>query len=227
MTAIRWPDEVLRPTNVAFDLDSRSLAGPASVSGATQVVASEAGIWKATYGNIVVKSRRAVLAHRAIAALLEGRLGSILVPLCRGYGPSSGAVLTADEEALFAQVPHSDDALFDDDTGYVGSLTDVVLAADAAVRATTLMVTVNYAADDIQPGMHFSLGERLYRVRTFDADTGTMTIRPPLREAVTAGDVLNFDDPVCRMRLANDDGLDLELALRRFSSPSVQFIEDL
>ncbi|TIN83097.1 hypothetical protein [Mesorhizobium sp.] len=227
MTAIRWPEEVLRPQNVSFDIDSRSLAGPTSVSGATQVVSSDAGIWKATFGSIVVKSRGAVLAHRAIAALMEGRLGSILVPLCRGYGPSSSAVLTEDEKALFAQVPHSDDAYFDDDTGYVGSLTDVVLSADAAVRATTLMVTVNYAADDIQPGMHFSLGERLYRVRTFDADTGTMTIRPPLRDAVTAGDALDFDDPVCRMRLANDDGLDLELALRRFGSPTVQFVEDI
>lgn len=227
MTTIRWPDDVLRPQNVSFDLDSRSLAGPASVSGATQVVASDAGIWKATFGSVIVKSRQAVLAHRAIAALLEGRLGSILVPLCRGYGPSSGAVLSEDEKALFAQVPHDDDAFFDDDTGYVGSLTDVVLAADAAVRATTLHVTVNYAADDIQPGMHFSLGERLYRIRTYDAPTGAMTIRPPLREAVTAGDRLEFDSPVCRMRLLQDDGLDLELALRRFGSPTVQFIEDV
>lgn len=224
---IRWPCEILRPQNVAFDLDSRSLAGPASVSGATQVVASDAGIWKATYGSVIVKSRQAVLVHRALAALLEGRLGSIIVPLCSAYGPSSGAVLTADEEALLEQVPHSDDSWFDDDTGYVGGLTDVVLAADAAVRATTLTATVYYAPDDIQPGMHFSLGERLYRIRTYDADTGVMTIRPPLREAVTAGDALNFDDPVCRMRLASDDGLDLELSLRKFATPTVAFIEDV
>lgn len=223
---ILFPIHILRPQNVSFDLDSRSLAGPASVSGSTQVVASSAGIWKATLGSIIVKSRNAVLAHRAIAALLEGRLGSILIPLCRGYGPSSGAVLSADEEALFAEVPHSDDALFDDDTGYVGSLTNVVAAADAVAGATTLVVTVNYAADTIQPGQHFSLDERLYRIRTFDSTTGTMTVRPPLREAVTAGDVLSFDDPVCRMRLANDDGLDLELALRKFGTPTIQFVED-
>ncbi|TGP65454.1 hypothetical protein EN868_03115 [Mesorhizobium sp. M2D.F.Ca.ET.225.01.1.1] len=227
MTTIRWPDDVLRSQNISFDLDSRSLAGPASVSGATQVISSDSGLWKATFGGVIVKSRQAVLAHRAIAALLEGRLGSILIPLCRGYGPSSGAVLSEDEKALFAQVPHGDHSFFDDGTGYVGSLTNVVLAADAAVRATTLHVTVNYAADDIQPGMHFSLGERLYRIRTYDATTGAMTIRPPLREAVTAGDILNFDDPCCRMRLMNDDGMDLQLALRRFGNPTVQFIEDV
>lgn len=227
MTATRWPEDVLVPQNVAFDLDSRSLAGPASVSGSSQVIASNAGLWKATLGNVVVKSRAAVLTHRAIAALLEGRLGSILIPLCRAYGPSSGAVLSADQEALFNQVPHSDDALFDDSTGYVGSLTSVTAASNAAVGATTLMVTVTYASEAIQPGEHFSIGERLYRVRTFDAGTGTMTIRPPLREAVTAGDVLDFDDPVCRMRLMQDDGMDLELALRRFGTPTIQFVEDL
>lgn len=224
---IRWPCSVLRAQNIAVDLDSRTLAGPASVSGATQVVSSDAGIFKVTLGGVVVKTRQQVLVHRAIAALLEGRLGSILIPICRAYGPSSNAILMDDQEALFNPVPHSDDSYFDDDTGYVGSLTDVVLAADAAVRATTLNVTVNYAADDIQPGEHFSLGERLYRIRSYDADTGVMTIRPPLREAVPAGDELNFDDPVVRCRLASDDGMDLELSLRRFATPTIQFVEDV
>ena len=66
-----------------------------------------------------------------------------------------------------------------------------------------------------------------YRVLTFDPDTGAMKFRPPLREAVVAGTELNFDDPVCRMRLASDDAMDLELALRRFGNPTVNFLEDV
>lgn len=218
---IRWPDAVLRPQNVAFDIAPRSLAGPSSVSGVTQVVASDAGIWKATLGGVIVKSRAEVLAFRAIANLLEGRLGTILVPLCRAYQP-----VPADSDALYDDVPHSDDSLFEDDTGYVGTVIDVVAAAPAAVRAVSMTVTVNYAGD-IEPGQHFSLGERLYRVRTFDAGTGAMTFRPPLREAAAAGDALNFDDPVCLMRLASDDAMNLELSLRRFGNPTVNFIEAL
>lgn len=220
---IRWPCEILVPRDVSFDIAPRSLAGPASVSGATQVVSSDAGIWKATYASIVVNNRSAVLAHRAISAILEGRLGSILVPLCRGYQPVPAGAVAA---GLYDQVPHGDDALFDDDTGYVGEVIDVVAAADVALRATAMAVTVNYAGD-IQPGQHFSLGERLYRIRTYDQETGAMTFRPPLREAVLAGDRLEFDDPVCRMRLASDDGMDLQLSLRRFGTPTVQFIEDV
>ncbi|AZO04588.1 hypothetical protein [Mesorhizobium sp. M2A.F.Ca.ET.043.02.1.1] len=220
---IRWPCEVLVPRDVAFDLAPRSLAGPASVNGATQVVSSDAGIWKATYSSIVVNNRNAVLAHRAISTLLEGRLGSILVPLCRGYQPVPDGAVAA---GLYDQVPHSDDALFDDGTGYVGEVIDVVAAAPAALRATTMTVTVGYAGA-IQPGQHFSLGERLYRIRTFDQKTGTMTFRPPLREPVLSGDRLEFDDPVCRMRLASDDSMDLQLSLRRFGTPTVQFVEDV
>lgn len=220
---IRWPEKVLRPQNVAFDLAPRSLAGPASVSGKTQVVSSDAGLWKFTFGNVVVNGRDRVLAWRAIQALLEGRLGTILVPLCRGYQPvPAGAV----EAGLWGDVPHSDDADFSDDTGYVGTVISVVAAEDVASRAVSMTADVTYSGD-LQSGQHFSIGERLYRIRTFDADTGTMTFRPPLREAVAAGTELNFDGPVCRMRLASDDAMDLELALRRFGNPTVNFLEDV
>lgn len=220
---IRWPEQVLRPQNVAFDLAPRSLAGPASVSGKTQVVSSDAGIWKVTFGNLIIRRRGEVLAHRAIANLLEGRLNPIVVPLCRGYQPvPAGAV----DAGLYDDVPHSDDADFSDGTGYVGTVISVVAADDVPVRAISMPVIVTYAGD-IQPGQHFSVGERLYRVRTFDLDTGTMTFRPPLREAIAAGMELNFNDPVCRMRLASDDGMDLELALRRFGNPTVNFLEDV
>jgi hypothetical protein len=220
---IRWPDKVLRPQDVAFDLAPRSLAGPSSVSNVSQVVSSDAGIWKARFSNILVRDRASVITHRAVAALLEGRLGTILVPLCRAYQPvPDGAV----EDGLYDETEHDDDTLFDDDTGYITTVIDVVASADAAVRASSMNVTVNNAGD-ILPGQHFSIGERLYRVRTFDADTGDMTFRPILREAVTAGDKLEFDDPVCRMRLTTDDAMDLELTLRRFAQPTVQFIEDV
>lgn len=220
---IRWPCDVLVAKNVSFDLDSRSLAGPASVSGASQVISSDAGIWKATLGEIVIATRNAVLAHRALAALLEGRLGSVIIPLCRAYQPvPDGAV----EAGLYDAVPHSDDAFFSDGSGYVGRVIDVTVAGSYSPRAVSMFAGVTHAGL-IQAGQHFSIGERLYRVRSYDVTSGVLTFRPPLREAVTSGTKLNFDDPVCRMRLMQDDGMDLELAMRRFGTPTVQFIEDV
>jgi len=211
----------LRCQNLALDLKPRTLSAPPSVSGVAQVVASDAGIWSVTLGNVIISKREAVLAWRAVANLLEGRLGTILVPICRGYQPvPSGA------DGLYEAVPHSDDAFFSDDSGYVGRVIDVVTVGGWAARAVSGFVQVNYAGT-IEPGMHFSVDGRLYRVRTFDTDTGAITFRPPLREAVPSGTNLEFDDPVCLMRLASDDGMSLDLSMRRFATPSVEFIEAL
>jgi hypothetical protein len=224
---LRWPDEILRPQNVAFDIAARTLAAPSSVSGVTQVVATDAGVWKATYGNVLISKRDQVNTFRGISVLLEGRLGSILVPLCRAYQPvPEGAI----EAGAYDTVPHSDLAFFSDGTGYViERVIDVVAGANAAVRAISIQITI-VVAGTIEPGQHFSIGERLYRVRTVNytsSTVATLTFRPPLREAVTAGERLEFEDPVCRMRLATDDAMDLELSLRRFAQPTVMFIEDI
>ena len=90
---IRWPIGILPARDVSFDIASRSLAGPTSISGKTQTVSTDAGLWKATLGSILIRDRNSRLAFRAIANLLEGRLNPILVPLCRGDQPiAEGAV---------------------------------------------------------------------------------------------------------------------------------------
>lgn len=216
-----WPIGVLPPRNLALDITPRSLAAPSSISGITQVVSSDAGIWKITYDAVPVFDAQRIKAWRAIANLLEGRLGSILVPISRFYQPSPEG-----SDPLYRLTPHSDDALFDDGAGYIGRVIDVVTVGSMALRAVSGTVSVNVAGQ-IEPGQHFSVGERLYRVRTFDPDTGAITFRPPLREPVPSGTNLEFDEPVCRMRLATDSEMDLPLDYNRFSFPSVNFIEDL
>lgn len=216
-----WPIGVLPPRNLALDIAPRSLAAPSSISGITQVVSPDAGIWKITYDAVPVFDAQRIKAWRAIANLLEGRLGSILIPITRFYQP-----VPPGSGPLYQQVPHSDDALFDDGSGYIGRVIDVVTVGSMALRAVSGTVQVNYAGD-IEPGQHFSVGERLYRIRTFDPDTGAMTFRPPLRESVPAGTNLEFDNPICRMRLATDAEMDLPLELNRYSFPTVNFIEDL
>jgi hypothetical protein len=193
---ILWPIHRLPARDITAEITSRSLAAPSSISGVQQVVSSDAGLWRITLGSVVVNNRERVLAFRAIANLLEGRLGKILIPLCRGYNPSSG------HKDLFEPVPHSDESPFDDDSEYVGSATSVQLTSDVAARSTSANIVVNYSVGDIEPGQHFSLGgERLYRVRSIvytTPSTAALTFRPPLREAAAEGDFLEFDSPVVR-----------------------------
>lgn len=98
------------------------------------------------------------------------------------------------------------------------------LGADAAIGVVRL--TINQSAGaTIRAGMHFQVGERSYRLIS---GSGTnWRVLPPLRDALTSGATLNFNDPRLRCRLERDDGMDIMLELLRFGKPSVTFIEDV
>src|SRR5690606_14012643 len=98
-----WPINVLPPREFAINLAPRSLAGPSSISGVGQVAASDAGIWKATYGGIPVVSRQKILAWRSLEVWAEGRLHPFLIPITHFYQPYS-----QDWEKAYEPVPHSD-----------------------------------------------------------------------------------------------------------------------
>ncbi|MDE4556456.1 hypothetical protein LOF28_34705, partial [Sinorhizobium meliloti] len=78
------------------------------------------------------------------------------------------------------------------------------LLSAVASRAVSATFNVVAAGAKMQPGQIFSLGERLYRLRTVtwtSATVAAVTFRPPAREAAVAGQRVELDDPVCRMRL--------------------------
>lgn len=125
-------------------------------------------------------------------------------------------------------MPHSDDALFDDGSSYVSFPIIIEAAADALAGAASISVS-KILAGRIDPGMDFSIGHRLYRVRKIESQSSVaavLKIWPTLREDVAEGEALDFYRPVCKVRLATDREMNLSLELGRYDTPSVQFIED-
>lgn len=221
-----WPRAVLKPKRANFNIASRSLAGPSSISGVSQIMASDAGIWKATFADIIIKrSSSAVLAFRAISTLLEGRMHPILLPRCGAYQPYE-----ANWRQLVQGVPHSDGTPFGDASLYRTRSIDIRLVSNIPLRGTAANVVL-VAAGFLHPGQDFSIGERMYRIRTVQMtgdNTAAVTFRPPAREAVAAGSEMEFDNPVCRMRLASDAEMDLDLDMTApWTFPTVNFIEDV
>ena len=219
-----WPLDTLPPRKLQFNLASRSLSGPPAVSGAVQAVSSDAGIWQATYDAIPVHGPQRVKLWRGLSQLLEGRLRSILVPVSNRYQPIPEAY-----RPLIAPAPHSDHTFLGDGTGYVSQIIEASLASSVALRAVSASINIQYS-DHLEPGQDFSIGERLYRIRTvtYTSDaTATITFRPPLREPAVAGTRLEFDHPICRMRLATDREMDLDLDFDLWGFPSINFVEDL
>lgn len=222
MAEYMWPCAVLRARDVAFNLNERTLGTSPSVSGYTQVVSGGPPIWTATLGNIDIRTKEQRLTFKALGALLQGRLNIIRVPMCMGDQPVPAGYVV--EDVLF-----DDDVYFDDDTPFA----QPVISAEVSAIGVAGAVSVSMLAATIggmQAGQHFSIDERLYRITGVTDNIGgnyDLSIWPPLRKAIAVGDWMEFDDPTCRMRLASDQEMNLDLQSRRFGNPTVRFVEDL
>lgn len=224
---IRWPRKILPPQQPMFHIAPMNISGPVSGSGAADVISGDAGFWRASYGSVVVTTRDRILTWNAIDAMLEGRLFPILVPYCAKYQPFP--VDAFGKEIRPSIVFHSDGASFSDGTGYLSGVITSRLVGALPVRAVGGNITI-VAAGVLQPGHVFSFGERMYKIKkvTYTGETtAAITWQPPLRDAVPDGAELNFDDPVCRMRLASDNEMQLQLDMNTRSFPTVNFVEDL
>jgi hypothetical protein len=238
---VLWPREALRFFNFRVDPAPRNLHGPVSADGVSQVASSDAGIWTGALDQVAVHQRRGaqgVEAWHAISGLLEGRLTPLVVPVrVAGRRPLPAGVADGDIDCE-PGVPHSDDSLFDDDAGYETQWIDVRLGANANRRATQITLD-KIVCGDIRPGMRFSIlsGEiglkpiRLYQVKRVvsqAADAAIVTIWPPLREALTEGQMFEFARPYVQMRLASDREMDLMLTRPAgIQFATVNLIEDL
>ncbi|MDP2358024.1 MAG: hypothetical protein Q8M31_18435 [Beijerinckiaceae bacterium] len=214
---IVWPS-LLTPRGIRFTFDARTRSGGVSITGAEQIAASNGGFWRASLIGIPVVSQQKRHAWRALEAQIQGRTNDVLVP-----------VFSIDQPVMIGGIPHSDEALFSDGSGYSQRDISAVFTSGAALRATEITLTVLGAT--VQPGQYFSVGTgRLHLIASLlevDGDDITIRIWPPLREPVEEGADADFSAPKCRMKLATDNEMAAEFDLGRFASPTVEFVEYL
>lgn len=218
---VYWPRGLLVPRHASINPAPATVAGVASLSGFRQAVASPAGVWLIVYDAIKVGQAQRLL-WRALAAQIEGRANPIILPV---YDREDLRPLGT---AAAATAAHGDGAVHGDGTHYRSRRTQVV-AAVAAARGAVRLTTTTLLGATLHPGQHFSIGQRLYRIKAVEALSGantTFTFWPPAREAILAGAEIEFDEPVCKVRLAEDGGMDLALDTGRHAFPSLTFIED-
>lgn len=177
----------ITPTEIGIDIAGQAIEGGRSMSGVTQAINySGGGYVVVNYGGINLVDRAQHLYWNSLAGILNGGVTRMFVPLWT-------------------------DKLLDPTKDYT---TNSAVAAAAAVFATTISITPP-AAYDPEPGLWFSINHggtvdhRAYRVVTaVDAGASwTLTIRPPLRAAITTADTCRFHRPLCSMRLAAGQSL--------------------
>lgn len=222
MTIYDWPRAVLGERAINFSPRGMTVAGPMTLTGQNQVASLDAGYWVATYELATIGTPDQIRMFRALRAQLEGGAHQVRVPVCdEDQAPWASAIATDPLTATY-----DDNVGHDDDTPFAQPNIAVTGAA-AAARATQLTVTL-LAGAALAAGEYFSLGDRLYVIREVLAVSGaiyTLAIWPPLREPLAVGGELNFDAPVCRMRLATEAEMDLALGRLWLASPSANFVE--
>lgn len=222
-----WPEMLMRDKMLTWALVGQSASGGRTLSGAVPRVRIDGGgLWMATLADLQVSTPDQVRTYRALEAILDG--GATPVVLSRRdlqFYPAPvdafGVRVTS-----FADAPCDDGAFCDDGTGFVTGTVDATAAA-AALRATSLTVTINVGSA-LRGGEVFSIEHDTYSHRMYTVASvvgSAVTIRPPLREAITAGTRLEFDYPKCVMQLANSSEMDLPLELRTYGQTTVKFIE--
>lgn len=194
-----FPTCVFAPNGNEPFLDRRVISGGTALSGDDTLIGTDGG------GRVVVEFNdfdldepEVARAWDAIDAYMDGGLRPMIVPLC------DGAMQPAFH---FDGVPHSDDTPFSDESLYGTPGAVVTLAADAPLRATIIQIDIELLNGD--PLGWFSIDHATWRHRAYKvaeiiaqtATTATISIRPPLREATSAGAALDFANPRCTMRI--------------------------
>lgn len=222
------PDTPVFPTALfAFDeqeidVERRTITGGVSLSGFEDVIETDGGgrVF-AEFANGPLLEREHQLAWRAIGARFGGGTVPIIVPFCdKLHQPYGGEHL----------VPHSDDTTFSDETEYEGGGPAATVAESALLRATTISLAINFAQELIG-GEWFAIdhptkGWRAYNIATIveqDATSAVVTFLPPLREAVSVGEVVDFAEPKCTMRVDGRPPRRLEIG--RYGEASIRFVE--
>lgn len=193
-----WPYDLLTPRAERARLQGVAMTGGQSVGGIVRSTRLDGGGLWVIEQEFFVHSRAQVKAIRAIDAGLDGGSSEIVVRVYETPFMPTGADAST--------VPFSDDSTFSDGTEFASVPVGATLTASAALRATTLSLTMIVGA--LEGGERFSIdhatkGKRLYTISRVDGDD--ITIRPPLREAVASGTDLDFTQPGCVCRLSNPD----------------------
>jgi hypothetical protein len=226
---VAFPGSLMREQSVSWTIVASTVSGGQGGTGAFELVRFDGGgLWAAKLRGLAVTRREHVNGFRAIIAVAENGAVPLAVPRCdRRQAP---VPIVGGNPVYSYDVPHSDDAHFDDGTPYDQPVIVILATFGAALRATALTVFA-YSGGTVEAGQIFSIQHptqdwRMYEIKTAVPNPGggmDITFRPPLREAVNAGDAIEFDMPRCVMRLAAVP--ELELALRRFGAPDLDFVE--
>lgn len=185
-------------SDMEADIERRVITGGVALSGNEDVVGADGGgRVVAGFGDPYLDEPDLALAWKACADTLQGGVTPVIVPLGDLRHQFNRDIRVPMSLPWWTEAEYA--------TGDSG----VSLSANAALRATTLNLALEFIPAPLRAGMwlsidHTALRHRAYRIRAVISQTGTaaqITLSHPLREATLSGAAVEFHDPRCVMRL--------------------------
>ena len=222
-----FPVYLFNPANVRANIIARVITGGESLNGEIDAIATDGGgRGQITYSGIDLTNPTVMRQWEAWEAYLDGGAVDCLVPMltvARANRPFGGGQ-PAKMHGLLA-----DDPLFPTSLGYAAPYISAAITADAALRATELTINVTRGAP-LQGGETFSIGGRGYRIQRVKSrpavQSAVVDIRPPLREALTNGDELEFSFPLLKCRLQHNQDIGLDIFQNKSANTTITFVEN-
>ncbi|HQS96679.1 MAG: hypothetical protein B7Y36_18735 [Novosphingobium sp. 28-62-57] len=193
-----FPTYAFSFSDMEADIERQVLTGGTALSGSEDVIAIDGGgrVF-AQFGDPYLDEPEMALAWKACGDALQGGALPVIVPL-------------GDLRHQFnrdIRIPLS--LPWWTEAEYATGASGAALSANAALRATTLLLALDFLPGPLRAGMwlsinHVALRHRAYRIKDVVSQTSTaaeIELSHPLREATLSGVAVELHDPRCVMRL--------------------------
>jgi hypothetical protein len=238
--------DFIKPEEMSFSSEGDGVDGGRNGDGDSPAIDfSGGGKLIGSYENCWVQAREEHEYANWLAAYLSGSRRCINVPILTDWPGPFPFLNRTTPQPIVKGIPHDDGSLFSDGAGYSQATVFGTIETAAALGAGQVVLNVFGATRPLRWSDWFSIyhptrGWRAYRywectdpidvTRTVDGfsyigQQFTIALDRPLREAVSAGDRIEFARPLCVMRFPR--GFNLEWRVRGFwqSRPSLKFVE--
>lgn len=199
---LTFPTHLFNPLSVTMRPVSAVITGGESLAGETDVISTDGGgFWQVAMTGVELIGPDQIRAWRAWEDTLEGGVEKVLVPVA-DIRQAPLPIVGGRRARPVNLAAGSDDPYFPEAVGFPAPIIVARIVGAAALRATTVTLEVlrgsRLRGGEIFAVTHPTKGRRCYRVRRVlsrDGQRATVSIRMPLREAVTANTPVDFDWP--------------------------------
>ncbi len=229
---LTFPTHLFNPDTITLKPAGSVISGGESLSGETDVIRTDGGgYWMIIMSGIDLINDAQLKAWQAWEDHLDGGATKVLVPVPELRQAPRPALPLRPSQLLAT----SDDPYFPEALAFATPWITASIVGAGALRATEITIDVTGGAR-LMGGERFAIdnatsGRRVHRVRRVlsrggtDGQQATVSIRPPLREAVTNGQAVDFDWPSVVATLMPDSNISPVIERGRYARVDISFRE--